>query len=147
MSDQSTSHAGGDLVLSLVDGGLEGGNDTFRILRPKDGRSGHNDIAPLGKKVGVSDFTRPGFSYSSTYQRQRIHRSSWVQHRRRLQYLYLGIAHATRTPWAHICPGISGRPCLGGLHQVTKCVSCHEPTDLDIRSSREAYRPNFQSRR
>jgi len=40
------SRPGGDLALSLINGGFEGGYDILRIFRPEDGRSGHNDITP-----------------------------------------------------------------------------------------------------
>ena len=69
-------------------------------------------LLPWRKITGMSDLARPGFPHSSTYRRQRISRSFWVQHRRRLRYLYLGTAYAVQIPWARICPRISGHPCL-----------------------------------
>lgn len=37
----------GDLVLGLINGGLEGGDDIFRIFRTENGSTSHDDVAPL----------------------------------------------------------------------------------------------------
>ena len=55
---------GGDLVLGLIDGRLKGGDDIFRVLRAEDGRSGHDDIAPLGKINGRVRVLSPGIFLS-----------------------------------------------------------------------------------
>lgn len=39
-------------VLDLVNGGLKGSDNILWILRPKDGSSGHNNVAPLGNDNG-----------------------------------------------------------------------------------------------
>jgi len=112
-----------DLVLGLVDSRLKGGDNVFRVLYSKDGRSSNNDVAPLSKIIIVLDFTGPGLSCVSTYQRQHMHRSSWVQHRHLLRYLCPGTGHAAQTLWAHICPRISDHPCLYGPLSTMECDS------------------------